>query len=419
MLSRRSRSLPFAAALVVATVACGDVSGPGDGTGDPITELPRTLTTVETELVSASNQFGLDLLRETLAREEGLNVVLSPLSASVALGMTLNGADGSTFDAMRETLGYPGLQQAEINAAYRDLLTLLVELDPDVEFQVANSLWADEGFPFEEDFVARVQSSFDAVARTLDLQAPATLGEINGWVEEETNGYIPTLLDEIPAETVMYLINAIYFESTWTLQFDPDETRTAPFRRADGVEVQVPLMSMRSAEIPWVRDEGFVAADLPYGAEAFGMLVILPAEGTPVRDFVANLTAGDLAEIESALVERQLSRLALPRFKLSYGTLLNDALKAMGMEVAFDELAADFDRMSPDSRLFIDEVRQKTFIEVDEAGTRAAAATSVGVGETSLPPELVADRPFLFVLRERLSGTILFTGVVGDPTAEG
>jgi len=155
------RHAPLATGALVACLlssACGDASGPGDGPPEPITELPRALSSVESELVTASRAFGLELLQEVVSAEEEPNVVLSPLSASVALGMTLNGADGETFDAMRETLGYGDLEQDVINAAYRELLSLLVDLDPGVEFHVANSLWADEGFPFYDDFVARVQS---------------------------------------------------------------------------------------------------------------------------------------------------------------------------------------------------------------------------------------------------------------------
>ena len=417
MRTRRSILTPILFVLPL-VVACGDTSGPDDGPSDPITELPRALSGVETELVSASNAFGYDLLREVLEREERPNVVLSPLSASIALGMTLNGADGETYTAMQETLGYGGMEQGEINQAYRDLTRLLIDLDPAVDFQVANSLWADQGFPFETSFMETVAEAFDAPARTLDLQAPASLDEINGWVDEETNGYIPKLLDEIGPELVMFLINAIYFESTWSTQFDEAETRAAPFRTAEGEEVQVQLMSMRDPEVAFGGGENFAAVDLPYGGQAYGMLVLLPHEGTTARELAAGLSAGDVAALEASMGERELSRLALPRFKLSYGTSLNAALEAMGMGVAFDDASADFSRMSSEARLFIDEVRQKTFIEVDEAGTRAAAATSVGVGVTSLPPEFVVDRPFVFLLRERLSGTVLFAGVVGDPTLE-
>jgi serpin B len=417
MRTRRSTLTPLLSVLPL-LVACGDTSGPDDGAADTMAELPRALTAVESELVSASNAFGFDLLREVLAREERPNVVLSPLSASIALGMTLNGADGDTYDAMQETLGYGGMEQGEINTAYQDLTRLLVELDPAVDFRVANSLWADEGFPFETSFVETVSEAFDASARTLDLQAPATLDEINGWVEEETNGYIPRLLDEIGSDLVMFLINAIYFESTWSTRFDEADTQPAPFRTAGGEAVQVQLMNMRDPDVAFGVGEGFTAVDLPYGGQAYGMLVLLPTEGASARELASGLTAADLASLEASMGERELSRLALPRFRLAYGTELNAALEAMGMGVAFDESAADFSRMSPEARLFIDQVRQKAFIEVDEAGTRAAAATSVGVGVTSLPPEFVVDRPFVFLLRERLSGTVLFAGVVGDPTAE-
>jgi len=400
--------------------ACGDTSGPGPDPdpAEPITDLPRALTSVESELVSASNQFGFDLLREVVAREDGPNVVLSPLSASIALGMTLNGAGGSTYEAMQQTLGYAGLTQTEINTAYKNLTELLVGLDPDVDFHVANSLWADEGFPFETPFMETVSESFAAPARTLDLQGPGAADQINAWVNEETNGYIPTLLGQVDPELVMLLVNAIYFESSWALEFDPDETVPAPFETEGGSEVEVQLMTMRDPQISWGRGDGFMAAELPYGGGAFSMLVLLPDPTNSARDLAAGLTADRVSEIPQAFREGGLGRFALPRFRLSYGTSLNDPLSAMGMGVAFDPISSDFTRMSADAPLFIDDVRQKTFIEVDEVGTRAAAATSVGVGITSVPPDFIVDRPFVFLLRERLSGTVLFAGVVSNPTVE-
>jgi len=192
-----------------------------------------------------------------------------------------------------------------------------------------------------------------------------------------------------------------------------------PFRTEAGGEVSVDLMSMPEPEVPYAWRDGYAAVDLPYSGQAFGMVVMLPHEGTSARDLLASLDATELADLEGALNESPLAELRLPRFKLSYGTRLDPALEAMGMGVAFDPVEANFDGMSPDPRLYIHEVRQKTFIEVDEAGTRAAAATSVGVGLESAPPAFVVDRPFLFVLRERLTGAILFAGLVGDPSAEG
>jgi len=374
---------------------------------------------VEEALITASNGFGLELMRRVVASEAEPNVVLSPLSASIALGMTLNGAAGPTFDAMRGALGYGTLSQEEINAAYRDLLELLVGLDETVEFSVANSVWAREGFPFRDAFFDAVTAAFDARVENRDFQDPATLEAINGWVAEETEGYIPRLLDAIDPQMVMFLVNAIWFDGSWTTRFDRSETAPMDFRREDGSVVQVPMMTLRDHTAPAVFAEDYAAAELAYGGGAFGMVVVVPQGDVTARDLAARLEAGWWGSLVASLAEREVDRISLPRFTLSYGTELNDALAAMGMEVAFTPGAADFTRMSPaGDQLYIDEVRQKTFIQVDEDGTKAAAATSVGIGVTSLPPQVVADRPFLFAIRERLSGTVIFTGMVGDPTRE-
>lgn len=415
--ARRTPALAVTLILAGTLWGCGDATGPG---GEPITQLPRALSPAETEVIAASNDFGLALLGEVVAVEDGPNVVLSPLSASMALGMTLNGAAGETFQAMRATLGYGALTRGEVNAAYRDLLDLLTGLDGEVDFSVANSVWAHEGFPFHDAFFESVTAAFDARVESRDFQDPATLEAINGWVDAETEGRIPRLLDAIDPELVMFLVNAIWFDGTWTTRFDPDETAPADFHRADGSTVTVDLMRLLEPSLPVVVGDGFTAVDLPYGGGAFGMTVVLPEEGRDAREFAAGLDDPTWRGITDALQERELGEVALPRFTLSYGTRLDPMLEAMGMGIAFDEVAADFSDLSPLGQdLFISEVRQKTFIEVDEAGTRAAAATSVGIGVTSAPPSLVVDRPFVFAIRERLTGTLIFAGVVGDPTAEG
>lgn len=413
---RSARFLPILA-LGALAAACGDATGPEPG--EPITELPRALTEVEEAVIQASNRFGLQLMREAAAAEsEKPNVVISPLSASMALGMTLNGAAGETFQAMRSTLGFGDLAPAEINAAYRETLDLLQGLDPEVEFTVGNSVWSREGFPFLESFFETVQASFDARVESLDFDDPAALSTINGWVEDATNGRIPSILDRIDPMEVMFLINAIWFDGRWTTEFDPSETRQADFRRADGTTVQVPLMMRRDATVPRVFREDYTAAELTYGGGAFGLVILLPEEGTPATEVAASMDESEWSALVEGLAEGELARVGLPRFTTSYDVELNDILTDMGMGIAFNN-GADFSNLSPlGEEMFITKVRQKTLIEVDEAGTRAAAATSVGVRVTSLPPQLVADRPFLFVLRERLSGTILFMGLVGDPTVE-
>lgn len=427
MTQRRSRapipavSAALAAALLFTLTACG--GGP-TGPGEPIRELPRELTGGEVAVRDAGNDFAFRLLGEVVTREEaGANVALSPLSASFALGMALNGARNETFDAMAATLGLEGLSLEEIDASYRDLVELLVTLDPAVETAVANSLWYHEDFPLAGTFEADLQEYFGARVEAVDFADPGTVDLINDWVDTETNGRIERLLEELRREEVMFLINALYFKAPWVHAFDADETRPAPFRRADGTEVSVEMMT-REGGFRVAPGDGFVLLDLPYGGGAYSMTLLLPDPDRSLGEIVAGLDlaawSGTVARLTDADDE---ARIHLPRFRIEYEVEpLEDALKAMGMAVAFDELGADFrDMVEPGAtlggNLYISRVVQKVFIEVNEEGTEAAAATGVGIGVTSLPPTYRLDRPFLFVIREGLSGTILFAGRVADPTA--
>lgn len=394
------------------SAGCGeDLLGPGER----IEELPRALTVLETELIEQSNAFGLELLGEVVANDERPNVVLSPLSASMALGMTLNGAGGSTFDAMSSTLGFADLTQTEINEAYRALISLLTELDPVVQFDIANAIWANDDIEIDADFLTAVRDAFDAQTESRDFSAPGTLDAINQWVRDQTDGEIDSILEALDPQLVMLLVNAIYFDGSWTHEFDPADTRDAAFTTEDGSTVTVEMMSISDVEFPLGGGVDYTAAELPYGGEAYSMLVVVPSDDP--RDFAASLNPTRWNEIIASLRPVEVDALSIPKFELSYDTFLNDALREMGMDVAFRP-GADFSRLSPiGSGLCIDFVRQKTFIEVDERGTRAAAVTGVGIGPTSFLG-LVVDRPFVFAIRERLTGTIVFTGYVSDPTAE-
>ncbi len=411
------RATAWLASLPIALlVACGDPAGVGEV--DPITSLPRALSVAETEVIAQSNRFGLDLFREVAMADDQPNVIVSPLSASMALGMTLNGADAETFTAMRDALGFDALDQVAVNGAYRDLIDLLASLDSTVSFEIANSVWANDGVPFHQDFFDRVADAFDAATTSLDFADAATVDAINGWVDDNTNGYIDRIVDQLDPELVMLLINAIYFDAVWTHTFDPDDTRPQSFVREDQSTVTVDMMSLSDVEVPFgsgaVAEQGYTAVELPYGGEAFSMVVVVPSGD--IRDFVGELTQTSWNSLVGSLSPVEIDAVSIPKFSLSYDTYLNDALKSMGMEVAFTP-GADFSRMSPvGDQLCIAYVRQKTFMEVDEMGTRAAAVTAVGVGPTSFIG-LIADRPFVLAIRERLTDTLLFMGIVGDPTA--
>jgi serpin B len=397
----------------IVILGCGDSVGPIDG---PITSLPRELSIAEESLIEADNTFALKLFREINLQEGDKNLFVSPLSVAMALGMTYNGASGTTQQAMQQTLELQGLDIGEVNQSYRDLIDLLRNLDPRVEFAIANSIWHRETMTFEQAFLAVNQQFFDAEVSALDFADPSASQTINAWVSDNTNGKIDKIVpDDIPANIIMYLINAIYFKADWTYQFENSMTHDAAFTRGDGSEVTVDMMS-QDGEIPvamrW--SDELLIFELPYGGEAFQMTVLLPSVNGDIGDLIAILTQENWSNWLDELSSSEIG-VSLPKFTLEYELVMNDVLAAMGMAEAFSP-AADFSNMFAPGGIWIDEVKHKAFVQVDEEGTEAAAVTSVSMTD-SAPLSVVVDRPFLFVIRERLSGTILFMGKVMDPTA--
>ncbi len=399
-------------ALLVLT-GCGSSTGPGAGDPPPIlSELPRALSGSEARLVEGSNAFAFDLLREiTRGLPPDSNVFVSPLSASVALGMTLNGAGGETYDAMRSALRLGGMTEPEINRGYRDLIALLTGLDSRAELRLANSIWSDAALPLEPEFVRSNGEFFDAGVTALDFADPAAAGTINGWVDQKTGGRIPRLLESVSPDEVLFLINAIHFKGKWRSAFDPDDTRDGPFRGADGRERTAALM-WQKGNLRYTEADGYQAVDLLYGNGAFAMTVLLPRGDQTPAELVAGMTPESWSALGGRFREQEMA-LTLPKFRMEYGRRLNDDLITLGMGIAFGP-DADLSRIAdvtPDA-LYITRVDQKTFVEVNEEGTEAAAATAVGIGKTSAPGEMRVNRPFVFAIRERLSGAIVFLGVM-------
>ena len=390
--------------------ACSDApSGPGPV--KRIDALPRTLTAAEQKVARAGNGFSFSLFREVSRAQPDSNVFVSPLSASMALGMTMNGAAGETYDGMRAALGFGGASQEEINEGYKSLIALLRGIDPSTDFRIANSIWYRQGFPFEQSFLSTTKSYFDAEVRGLDFDNPASVATINDWVDRSTNGKITEIIDEITSDDVMFLINAIYFKGVWQYQFDRSETRDAQFRAADGTTQPVKLMHQK-ATLRYLHTPRFQAVDLLYGNTAFAMTVLLPAEGTDVNALAASLGEDEWNGWTEQFREQELD-LYLPKLRLKYERKMNDDLTALGMGVAFTPYQADFTRMSSRGReLYITFVKQKTYVDIYEEGTEAAAVTAVGVAPISAPPAMRVDRPFVFAIRERFSGTILFIGKI-------
>ncbi|MDE0685213.1 MAG: serpin family protein [Candidatus Poribacteria bacterium] len=385
---------------------------------DQVRVDPETIP-IDTNVVTANTQFGFDLFNEIHKIEQDKNIFISPLSISIALAMTLNGASGETEQAMANTLQLQGLGSEAINPGYAGLRQALQVADPKVILTIANSLWARQNVPFKQDFLQRNTQFFGAEVSTLDFTDPNTLPTINQWVNTNTNGKITKILDEINPNMVLFLINAIHFKGTWQTEFDPSHTRDGIFHLATGAEKQIPMMT-RTGEYPYYEnyEEKFQAISLPYGDGRMSMYIFLPYRESDLNTFLDGLNTENWENWISQFHEQEVF-LSMPKFKLEYEKMLNNPLQSLGMGIAFASGLADFSRMADlevlGQNLYIGEVLHKAVVEVNEEGTEAAAVTSVGIRATSAPPAFIANRPFFFAIRDNETKTVLFMGSVVDP----
>ena len=402
------------ASLAFASACSQPMNAPGQAS--TLTQLPRPLSAAEQDVRDASNQFAFSLFGRASAVSPGANVFISPLSVSMSLGMVLNGAGGETREQMQATLGFGAAELATIHEGYRDLSALLRGLDRSTTFQLANSIWHDRAYPFRTSFLDAGRTYFDAEIRPVDFSdSEGTKRVVNEWVNAKTNGRIPTIVDDVREDDVMYLVNAIWFKGSWRSRFDPAETRDAPFTTADGSTQSVRMMTQEVGDEAGFRhfqDAAVEAGELAYGNGAFAMTILLPPEGTTVDALAASLTPARWNAIVGGLVPRSGWTLELPRFTLTYSRELKEDLKALGMTNAFAPYLADLSGMTEQGDLYVGFVMHKAFVKVDEEGTEAAAVTNTGIRVVSLPPGFYVNRPFVFAIRERLSGTILFVGKV-------
>ncbi|TAL70851.1 MAG: serpin family protein [Bacteroidetes bacterium] len=376
----------------------------------------RQLTNDEKQLVSSGNNFGLKLFREVNREEGDKNIVISPLSVSMALGMTVNGAAGSTRDSMLYTLDMIGLTMDHVNSSYKSLINLLLHIDSKVQFELANSIWYRNTFPFEQSFFNLCGNYFNAQVTGLNFDDPASKDIINNWVNTNTKGKIKEIIDNINPLSMMFLINAIYFKGNWSNKFDTNKTKDNKFYLIDGSSKDCRMMNQK-AYLPYFSNEEFQAVDLQYGNKNYSMTIFLPKSDKNINDFINELTDDNYTEWLTRFTSDSVT-ISMPKYKIEYELKLNDALKNLGMSIAFEDGKADFTGMSELGRLLIiSEVKHKTFIKVDEEGTEAAAVTSVEMGPTSLPGDIIIriDRPFVFVIREKNSGSIVFIGKIVEP----
>jgi serpin B len=372
------------------------------------------------EVIDNSNEFGIELFTK-VALDENKNLMLSPLSASTALTMLLNGCGGNTYDQLKKTLKYPeDMTISEINEVYKSLVTQLLKVDPKVKLALANAIFYRESFSVKAPFLNTMSSDFGAQTEGLDFALPSALATINKWASDNTNGKIPKVLDEISPDAVMFLMNALYFKGDWSYQFDKALTSDRPFFTTGGNAVNVPTMNGKPGSKVTAGDN-YKAIELPYGRTNFTMVIIVPDE--TLASFNQSFTAERWNAITSTFDGQQEYGemiVYMPKFRFSYEKVLNDQLQSMGMIDAFNSSLANLSGIS-DASIFVSFVKQNTFVEVDEKGTEAAAVTTIGVEVTSEPPQpkqFIIDKPFIFAIRERTTNALLFIGQIVNPLGE-
>ena len=409
------KKLFFYAGLLSLLVAAGcTLNGDEPKPEPPIIDPPMRVELKKAEKVARDNAFTFDLLRAVRKHTTDANVFISPLSVSMALNMTLNGAVGATADEIRAALREWGYSTADINAYCRELREALLRADPKTTIGIANAIWYRQGATVKAPFLEANRTYYDAEVQALDFSSPSATATINGWCAQKTNNKIKEIVKRVDPTTFMYLINAVYFKGTWTTRFEKKNTRSGDFRRADG-STQRAQMMCQAYSFNYAEDELGQYLEMNFGNDAFSMVVMLPDGGRTTRDMITAMNSNRWEATMKRMNPEEI-RLSLPRFKAECDYQLQEGiLPDLGMRLPFSN-AANFSGIT-NAPLFISTIIHKTFIDVNEYGAEAAAVTindMVGSSDPHQYKEFTVDRPFLFAIREKSTGVILFIGEIGE-----
>lgn len=399
-------------ALLATVCALAAASCDNKNTIDPNTSAANNeLKAIPAAFSDQTSEFAFDFWKKHNAIEEAdKSYFVSPLSLHIALGMLLNGSDTQTKDEIQKVLRVSS-DLATTNGIYKDLIDNLPLSDPKVKNTIANSVWYRNDFKVEQSYLDNLKNNFNAGVFGENFDDKATVGKINNWASDNTNGKIRKVLDEIKSDQVLFLMNALYFKGDWKTQFKAADTRDENFTGTKGVK-SVKMMNM-TENVKYAKRDNYQAVELPYGDGNYVMTVILPDKSTDAT--LASLSTSEWQQLNGALKEQKVI-VGLPKFTLEYEADLKKVLSEMGMNAAFTD-GADLSKIaSPAGRLKVGMVKQNTYVGIDEKGTEAAAVTTIGVVLTSVPvyPTVVCNRPFLFVISEKQSNTILFTGKISN-----
>jgi serpin B len=376
---------------------------------------PLELSTVQQSMANVNTTFSLNLFKEVAAEKPTENLFLSPISASYALNMTLNGATGNTLTEMRNVLGLDNYTQNEVNDFYRKLTTYLQEADGETILGLANSIWIKNGFPVQTDFINVNKDNYAAEVRTADFNS-ATLRTVNQWVSDKTYGHIPNILDNISEDDVMYLINALYFDGVWKVPFTIAPNRD--FTNQDGTQSKIDMLTGDKRSDAYYADDNLQMVQLNYGNGTYSMVILLPNDDLTLQKTTALLTADNWKKWTANAGYSNKVNVKFPKLNLNYEQALIEPLEALGMKDAFDPNQANFANLTTTTGFYISKALQKMTLKVDEKGTTATASTVIIGGSTSAGPsknetvDFIVDKPFLYAIKENSTQTILFIGSV-------
>jgi len=365
------------------------------------------------KIIKANNKFAFSIFKEIAKEETKANYMISPVSASLALGMVQNGAKSETLNAFNQVFNYGDASLNEINTVNQNIINHLTENTLGSTFSIANSLWIDNNFQVKEDFIKLNKLFYNAEVQNIDFKNPNSVNIINNWVSDKTQEKIPTIIEGIPSSMVMYAINALYFKSDWKYTFDPEDTTLKSFYINTDRTKEVEMMNM-TQDLLYLKNDIFSSILLPYKNDKYNMVILLPNVDKSIKEIVSIMDEKHWNEWRNQYTKERVS-FSLPKFSFSYEKMFNKALQNLGLGIAFTN-RADFSGIS-NTATRISFVLQKTYIEVNEQGTEAAAVTAVGVGTTSigLDYKLVLNRPFLFLITEKTTQAISFIGKIGSP----
>ena len=397
--------------LCCATISCSKSDASANEQAKPI-----VLTTKQGEKVASDNAFSFNLFKEVATSKDKNNAFISPLSVTMALGMLYNGTSPDARTEMAIALGMKNFSDTEINEYYQTMSKALLKIDPLTTLSIANSIWSEKNFQVKQSFIDINKKYFDAEVQSLDFGLKSTLDAINKWCAKKTNNKIDKILDEIPGDAVMYLINAVYFKSKWQSPFDKKNTTNEEFTTESGARKSVAMMN-QTTTLPYYSDEMMQCVEMPYGNQAFSMVVILPAGSKTIDEVVSYLDNNVWNMVLDGLRERNVY-VKLPRFKQEYEISLVNAVESLGMYLIFQD-GGNLNGIADDPRLCVSKIKHKTFVEVNEEGTEAAAVTAVEIGPTSVGPStsvlFFANRPFIYLIKEKSTGAVLFIGRMDKP----